>query len=156
MVYAMWTVGDKKPEMQRFPKGLQAFNTATLAWQDTIIPVSEWEKCTYRWPVELPEQRPTAFGLLSEEEQEEFKKVHEINPLEVWENNSGWTRKAKGSNLFGDGIYRKSPEPQEPEITVTVNGELIDFRELVRQEVARIYEVQDFTNGVPVGGYPGN
>jgi len=84
MVYKMWTPGDEKPENAGNLKGLQAFNESKLRWQDTGVHVSRWESSMYRWPVELPEQRPTAFGLLSEEEQAELEKAHELDPLEVW------------------------------------------------------------------------
>jgi len=156
MVYGMWTPGDEKPEDAGNLKGLQAFNESKLRWQDTEVHVSRWESSMYRWLVELPEQRPTAFGLLSVEEQEEMLEAKRAGRVEYFNNFGSWIQKGPEEDIHKGSSYRIKPEPQEPEITVTVNGELIDFRELVRQEVARIYEVQDFTNGVPVGGYPGN
>jgi len=147
MVYAMWTPGDELPKTT--PKDCEFLYGNHNEWNKEEDHPSLWNHRCRRWPVELPEPRPTAFGLLSEEEQAELEKAHELDPLEVWAQHTGWKRKSKGTKLFGDGIYRKGPEPQDrkntaqpepkqPEITVTVNGELIDFRVLVRQEIARI------------------
>jgi len=154
MIYAMWTTGDEKPF--ELPKGCEYRSNCGRRWEKEHDAPESWGQCERRWPVEQPEQRPTAFGLLSEEEQEELEEAHKLGNLEFVQRDATWKHKNTDGPLIGNSTYRIKQEPQEPEITVTVNGELIDFRELVRQEVARIYEVQDFTNGVPVGGYPGN
>jgi len=138
MVYAMWTPGDEKPEDAGNLKGLQAFNESKLRWQDTGVHVSRWESSMYRWLVELPEQRPTAFGLLSVEEQEEFN-VAKLRCVDIeWRASSGWEDDPQDSPFLNQFTYRIKLEPKQPEITVTFNGELIDFRVLVRQEIARI------------------
>jgi len=138
MVYAMYTFGDEKP--LTLPKGCEYLKHNQKEWLKEPDGPEGWGELARRWPVELPEQRPTAFGLLSEEEQEELKKACEEGKIQVADSKLNW-----GDVLHPGwhirGIYRIKPEPEQPEqpeITVTVNGELIDFLELVRQEIARI------------------
>jgi len=130
--YHMWSPGDEKPgDLYEPPNGLEVWDRIEDCWKSCDREPRWWNVDDYRWPaepVEQPKQRPTAFGLLSEEEQAEIREAAFKGLVEAWEMDLRWIDKTPGTTLFDDDIYRiKEQTPQERySFKVTVNGEEID------------------------------
>jgi len=129
--YHIWSPGD--PVLETLPE-----NCEQLSVNECWIPClnfdpTAWECFHYRWPAEPIKQRPTAFGLLSEEEQAEIREAKKLGNVE-WLAScelDGPVWKAERPGEFGPVshvVYRiKEPTPQERyNFKVTVNGEEID------------------------------
>jgi len=129
MIYHMWADGDAHPG-DKIPEGCEWLNRITHEWckEDDAPPV--WTLNHRRWPAE---QRPTAYGLLSTEEQEEFNEVHESSSgLEVWVRDR-WGHKGAEYPLHCNSVYRVK-EPKTLEFKVTMNGEEVDLSKILSYE----------------------
>jgi len=124
----MWSPGDKVPE--ETPKNCELFSFTDRVWKATILRVDDWERSYYRWPAEPAKpkkQRPTAFGLLSEEEQAEIREAKKLGNVEFL-SRDGWASCGIYYAPYASYTYRIKPQtPQERyNFKVTVNGEPID------------------------------
>jgi hypothetical protein len=129
--YHMWSPGEEK--LETLPSGCEYWDTVLKVWKLNLIPPVFWKKDRYRWPAEPQEQRPTAFGLLSEEEREELKKAYDLGSEIEWYAFRSFDGSVEWSvchrpGWFDSCLYRIKPQtPQERyNFKITVNGEEID------------------------------
>jgi len=128
--YHIWAKGDETPDSM--PEGCEFLghdnywgrsNTAPHLWNRETITVR-------RWPAKQQKQRPTAYGLLSTEEQEELREAHEGGGGVEFLLSDGvtWGHKPSNYSLIGNSVYRiKEPKEQETlEFKVTMNGKPVN------------------------------
>lgn len=95
------------------------------------MPIKLNENVIQRWPAEPQEQRPTAFGLLSEVEQKELKKAEsEGKALEYWHMDK-W-KPAINVAFYANDVYRIKPEPTY-DFKVTMNGEPVNPKDISKE-----------------------
>jgi len=134
MIYRMWTKGDEKPEVR--PEGCEYFDDNDASWGKSGDVPSKWGNegssiTVRRWPAEPQEQRPTAFGLLSEEEQEELRKACEEGKIQVADSKLNWCDVLHPSWHIR-GIYRIKPEPTY-DFLVTMNGKPVNPKDISKE-----------------------
>jgi hypothetical protein len=92
----------------------------------------------------VPEQRPTPYAFLTEQEQQELVAAHASGKtIEYYSSSGGWIEDAHFNPLgFGGFVYRVAPEPEAPTIalTLTINGEPTSPSALSEQSWAALRE----------------
>jgi hypothetical protein len=135
----MWSPGDELPEST--PKNCEMFSFPYRVWKATILRVDDWERSYYRWPAEpvkQEKQRPTAFGLLSEEEQEELKEAHYRGAGLDWFIDGTWVD-CPSPGYYVNVIYRiKEPQTPEPSFKITMDNVEIDPKSFSKEGWANL------------------
>jgi len=122
MIYEMYDYRDESTRPKTLPKGCEAFIFHAKEWATERDSPDMWKLCLRRWPAQ--EQRPTAYGLLTNEEKDELKIAHEAHRVELYD--GIWKERHPCTTAFNDNLtYRVRPEPTV-EITVKVNGKPVD------------------------------
>jgi len=125
MLYRMWTPGDEKPK--ETPKNCQVIDD-DWGWLTETGKPCDWGHLPRRWPAE---QRPTAFGLLSTEEQEELEEARDAGKkFQYLSDNGGWCN-TKTPLVNKGWIYRIKPETLN--FKVTMNGKPVNPKDISKE-----------------------
>jgi len=124
--YHIWSPGD--PLLETLPENCEQFSVNECWIPCLNFDPTAWECFHYRWPAEPIKQRPTAFGLLSEEEQAEIREAKKLGNVEYLGSYARWYPEPVDASIWDHYTYRiKEQTPQERyNFKVTVNGEEID------------------------------
>jgi len=129
MVYAMWTPGDKRPAEP--PASYEYFDTDLNEWKHgtTFVKIGHFIR---RWPADPQEQRPTAFGLLSTEEQEELEEARDAGKKFQYLGDAGGWCNTETPLVNKGWIYRIKPEPSY-DFAVTMNGKPVNPKDISKE-----------------------
>ena len=128
MIYHMWTPGDAL--LEEIPENCEQLHPKD-GWMPCINKAQNWQEITYRWPAEPQEQRPTAFGLLSTEEQEELEEARDAGEKFQYLGDAGGWCNTETPLVNTGWIYRIKPETLN--FRLTLNGKEVSPKDISKE-----------------------